>query len=552
MACRGQGGPAALLRVSIHRTSRPALERNAAPGAGFRPHPRRSLLRSAPALVLFAIAIADVMRSADTDLWAHIYFGRVILTHHQFLFHAPFSYACPPGPSNWIVHDWLGNVLMALVYGASGVLGLKLAKLACVAAVMVLLSVGQAETRAPLEVQAIVLSMAAIALVPLMEFRTFLADDICLAALMAMLARESYDCDGRLWLAVPMFALWANLHGGFFVGLAALGLYTAVRCAQDLAESRRTRRAVRLAALTSASALATLINPYGSRAWTVIVGVVRNPFTLVYVPEFHSMFARIADLYRQQVPVFTFVFALAIMAALFSTFALTPRADDLALFAVAALITASALYAERNTALAVIACCIPLCRHARLLVDRLHRNHSVDMPAHPLLTRAPLQVPLALVAAGLAIHTGLLSNRLPASRVKPVGALAFMRQHGLHGNTLSAFAWADYLIWHDDAPDSKIFIESLFEAYYPEAVQDDYLAFEEGSSRAAEVLNVYPHDFILFPTQSPPSRFMETRGAWKLIYRDPVSSIFARADSPAGRVPGVPVLSETAPPSFFP
>jgi hypothetical protein len=517
---------------------------------GGRPQPHgRSLLRSAPAVVLSAIAIADAMRSADTDLWAHIYFGRIILRDHQFLFHAPFSYACPPGPRNWIVHDWLGNVLMALVYAASGVLGLKIVKLACVAAVMVLLSVGEAETRAPLEVQAIVLSMTAMALVPLMEFRTFLADDVCLAALMVMLARDSYDCHGRLWPAVPMFALWANLHGGFFVGLVAMGLYTVVRGAQDLAGNRGTRRAVRLAALTSASAVATLINPYGLRDWTVIVRVVRNPFTLVYVPEFHSMFMRIADLYRQQVPLFTFVFALAIMAALFATFALTPRSDDLALFAVAALITAAALYAERNTALALIACCVLLCRHAALLVDHLQRNQNADTPAHPLLTRS--QIVLVLIAIVLAIQTGLLSNRLPASRVKPVGALAFMHQHGLHGHTLCAFAWADYLIWHD-APNSNIFIESLFEAYYPEKVQDDYLAFEEGSPRAAEVLNAYPHDFILFPTQSPPTRFMATRGTWKLIYRDPASSLFARADSPAARVAGVPVLRQTAPSSFFP
>ena len=416
---------------------------------------------------------------------------------------------------------------------------------------MVLLSVGESETRAPLEVQAIVLSMVAMALVPLMEFRTFLADDVCLAALMVMLTRDSSDCHGRLWLAVPMFALWANLHGGFFVGLVAMGLYTAVRGAQELAENRGTRRAVRLAALTSASMLATLINPYGLRDWTVIAGVVRNPFTLVYVPEFHSMFMRIADLYRQQVPLFTFVFALAIMAALFATFALTPRSDDFALFAVATLITAAALYAERNTALAVIACCIPLCRHAGLLVDHLQRNQNVDTPAYSLLTRPSSQIVLALIAIVLAIHTGLLSNRLPASGVKPVGALAFMHQHGLHGNTLCAFAWADYLIWHD-APNSNIFIESLFEAYYPETVQDDYLAFEEASPRAAEVLNAYPHDFILFPTQSPSSRFMSSRSTWKLVYRDPVSSLFARADSPAVKIAGVPVLSNTSPPSFFP
>ncbi len=83
-------------------------------------------------------------------------------------------------------------------------------------------------------------------------------------------------------------------------------------------------------------------------------------------------------------------------------------------------------------------------------------------------------------------------------------------------------------------------------------MQDDYLDFERGDSRAGSVLNSYPHDFVLVPTQLGTAKFMETRGDWKLIYRDPVSSLYARADAPAAHLAGVPELRETAPPSFFP
>src|SRR5260370_38112492 len=120
-------------------------------GASEVPGPvRRSLLRSAPALVLFAIAIADVMRGADTDVWGHIHFGNTVLTQHQLFFHAPSSYACPPGPHDWIMVDWLGEALMALVYNVAGVVGMKLAKLGCGAAVMVWRSLAMSEIRARL------------------------------------------------------------------------------------------------------------------------------------------------------------------------------------------------------------------------------------------------------------------------------------------------------------------------------------------------------------------------------------------------------------------
>ncbi len=500
--------------------------------------------------MLFAIVIADAMRGADTDLWGHIHFGNIVLTQHQLFFHAPSSYACPPGPRDWILLDWLGKVLMTLVYDVSGAIGLKLAKFASVAAMMVLLALGEGETGASLEVQAAVLMAAAIAFVPQMQFRPVLATYLFFAALMAMLARESYGRRAPLWLAVPMLALWANLHGGFFAGLVALGLYTAVCGAQDLAQGRGTRRTVRLAAMTSAATLATLLNPYGLGDWLVIIPYLRNPFTLRYISEFRPLLMVMADFYRAQRPLFTFVSAMAIMAALFVTFALTPRADDLALFAIAALMTATALYAVRNTGLAVIACSIPLCRHADLLTDRL-RAAPRAVAARPAPAWRAFHAAIAVLAVGVAIRTGLLSNTLVAAEQKPVGAVAFMREHGLHGNVLCEFGWADYLLFHDAAR-AKIFIESIFEAYYPHQVQSDFAAITYAEPGAARVLDAYPNDFVLMPTGSPAYGLLMAQAGWRLIYRDPVSALFARAGSPAAALAGVPRLARSAPPSVFP
>jgi hypothetical protein len=519
------------------------------PGARSQP-PGRSLLRFAPALVLFAIVIADAMRSADTDLWGHIHFGNIVLTQRQLFFHAPSSYACPPGPRDWILVDWLGQALMALVYDAGGVVGLKLAKFGCVAAVIGLLSLGLAETGAALVVQAAVLLVASFAFILHMQLRTFLADDICLAALMAMLARESYGRRAPLWLAVPMLALWANLHGGFFVGLVAMGLYTAVRGVQDLAQGKGIRGTVRLAALTSAVALATLLNPYGLNDWIVIAGVLRNPFTLRHISEFRPLLVVVASFYHEHRPLFTFISALAIMIATLATFALTPRADDFALFAIAVLMTVSALYAVRNNALAVIACCIPLCRHAHLLIDRLRPSRNAGA-ARPIGIWPALHAALAVLAVALAIRTGLLSKTLSAVEAKPVGALAFMREHKLGGNVLCEFGWADYLLFHDAAR-TKIFIESIFEAYYPHRQQADFAAVYYAEPGAARVLDAYPNDFVLMPTGSAAYGLMMAQTGWRLIYRDPVSTLFARAGSPAAQLAGVPDLVTSAPPSVFP
>lgn len=508
-----------------------------------------SLLRRAPALVLLAIAIADAMRSADTDLWGHIFFGRLILGQHQLWFHAPYSYACPPGPRNWPNLEWLGSVVLAIVYDTAGVIGLKLGKFVCVAWLIVFVAAGEAESGASLGVQAVVLLLTAMALLPQMQFRPVLGTYVLFAALVAMLARESYGRRAPLWLTVPMLALWVNLHGGFFVGLAALGLYALVRGAQDMFAGKGIAQGVRLAALTSAAALATLLNPYGLHDWLTVASYLHNAFTLHYISEFRPLLAVIADRYRHGAPLFPFVCALTIMAGLFVTFALAPRADDLALFAVAALMTASALYAARNTALAVIAAAVPLCRHTALLAERRGAHVGGPMPRARPYPR--LQVALAAAAALFALRTGLLSRRLPAIEDKPAGAVAFMHEHGLHGNLLCEFGWADYLLWHDAAR-SRIFIESLFEAYYPHALQRDYAEFYYARPGAARVLDAYANDFVLMPAGSPAAGLTAAQKGWRLIYRDPVAALFARAKSPAARLAGIPAINETRPPSVFP
>ncbi len=514
--------------------------------------PRRpSLLRSAPALVLFAIVIADAMRSADTDLWGHIYFGSIAVSKHQFLFAAPGSYALPAGSVRWPNLGWLGSVMLALIYYSAGVVGLKLAKLSIVAAIMLLIWRGEAESGASIEIQGLVLLGAALAFVPQMQFRPVLATYLFFAALMAMLAREAYGRRAPLWVTVPMLGLWANVHGGFFIGLMAMGLYTTVRGVQELAEHRGMRNTVRLGTLTSTAALATLVNPYGINDWLMIVSYLRNPFTLAHISEFRPLLAVAADFYRTGRPLFTIISAVAIMLGMVVTFALTPRADDLALFAIAILMSCAALYAVRNTALAVIACSVPLCRHAHLLAfDRL-RYSPAARPARAPLSWRTLQIAIALAAVTLALRTGLFSKTLPVVEPKPVGALAFMQSHNLHGNVLCEFGWADYLIFHDPTH-VRIFIESIFEAYYPHRVQDDFARFYYGGPGAARVLDAYPNDFVLMPTGSGAYAVMMAQNAWRLLYRDPVASLFAPAASPAARIGGVPQLVAAAPPSTFP
>ena len=515
---------------------------------GLRSSPRasdmRSLLRYAPVYVLLAAVIADSVQQADTDLWLHVRFGQIVLHTGHLLRHDIFSYSAPGSP--WFNHEWLADVVMAMFYEACGVIGLKLMKFVCAAAIMTLLAMGTAETGARYPVQFATLLLAALGLRLQIQFRPQLFDYIILSALLVIVARDNRGRPAHLWLAVPMMALWANLHGAFFTGLVVLGVYAAVAGAQDWLAGRGWRRAIHLAALTSAALLATLINPYGIREWYLVAGKFREPIVpLNLVPEFQSLFYRwaaggsIAMLYGCGFP-------LAMSAATLITFAVAPRRDNFALMAVAAMMMCAWLFAMRNMAFAVIACTAPLSGNLAIVTSAA--SGAAKRPPQDAAARAPARVQLSalLAAVFLAAFGKIFSPRLPAFMDYPVGAIAFMQRNRLSGNILSTYAWGGYIVWHE-VPPSKVFFDS-FDDRYPQRVEYDYLRFQSGGSDAAEMLDRYAHDYVLVPAASPMYSMMAKRKDWAPIYRDSVCVLSARAGSPAVRIS----VTAPAPPSDFP
>ncbi len=204
---------------------------------------RISLLRYAPALVLFAIVIADARQHGDPDLWGHVLFGRQLLADGSLPAANPYSYSAPGFP--WLRHEWLSEVLMGSMFDRFGAAGLKLLKFICSAGTICFLASAESETDAPALVQLCILLVIALILMPAMQFRPQLFDFLSMSAIVALLARTQRRGTAMLWLAVPLVAIWSNLHGGFFIGLVAIGVYGAAAMLEDFWSCRGTKRRLR-------------------------------------------------------------------------------------------------------------------------------------------------------------------------------------------------------------------------------------------------------------------------------------------------------------------
>jgi hypothetical protein len=501
------------------------------------------VIRAAPAFVVLAISIGCSDNFADPDLWMHILVGLQILQTAHVPLRDAYSYSAAGSP--WGNHEWLAQVAIAFSYSGLGIVGLKLLKLLCTAAVILPLATGLAQTAAPLRVQRNLLLAAAAALSFQIQFRPQVFTFVMLSILMAVLVQDLYARRNRLWPLIPIFALWANLHGGFVIGVAVLGTYSATFALRELFLTRRIVRAWRTALVTILCASATLINPLGTNLWSQVTHSVTDPVIRLFDRDWLPLHVAIADNWREApLDNVAFVIPLILLVALVVSLIATPTLEDAPLVAVALVLIGSAFYSNRNVALAVIAMIVPLAHHLGL---------SIRRATHPEATRSMIEPhPLLITGVAVLIATagGLFSTRLKTWEPVPSGALAFMSAHGLQGNILNDFDWGNYLIWHC-APRCRVFIDGRSELVYSNRLIDEYVAFLDRRPGSENILEAYPNDLVLIKPDTGAYQTLIAAHRWKLIYRDPVSALFVKTRGPvlvvAAPSPGKPLA-----PSLFP
>jgi hypothetical protein len=500
---------------------------------------RVSLWRYSPALVLLAIVIADIRQLTDPDLWIHLLSGRELLAHGVLPVNNIYSYSAPN--FRWLHHEWLSEVIMSALFDHYGPFGLKLLKFICTACTISFIVSAESETGAPTIAQAAILLVAAVIMIPSMQFRPQIFDFLALSAIVALLCRHNWRRTARLWLAIPLVAIWCNLHGGFFIGLLAIGVYGAATILQDIYSGRGPRRGLVILAITAAAAASTLCTfliPVARQTWYTLTSSILNPATSATIIDWKPLITSLTtappgSLQQKYFALVLFFFAASVVSVI-----LTPKSNDAPLVAVAAVLLATSFAAQRNIAIATIAIVPVFANHLGLLM-RPRDAVAPSPPTIPRASRIAAEVLIGAVAIALAGSSGILKPGIDAPGV-PASAVKFMNRHGLSGNILADYAWAGFVIWHG-GPRTKVFIDSRYDLAYPPTVIADFLALDRGEPGAAHTLAIYPTDFVLTAPECPEAKVMDSQRDWRLIYSDDVSSLYAPANSPAAHLDGVPV-----------
>jgi hypothetical protein len=309
-----------------------------------------------------------------------------------------------------------------------------------------------------------------------------------------------------LWLLPPIFLVWANCHGGFFLGWVVLAAYGIE------ALLRRQRPVLWFGA---AAILISGLNPNGFRI-PLILMYYRNSYLTSRLQEW----ARPRWWVVNEFTLLLFGTALVLLWARRRV-----RLPDWLLFAAFAV---AALSAQRNIILIGI--------WAPILIA----SYFPWKPALPPV--APFAAALLLMLGAIAASAGSFFQLRAAEWKYPAGAADFLLRHHIPGPIFNTYEYGGYLIWRL-WPADRVFIDgrSLSESVFQDYGRILYNHDENGGKTAQQLLDQYGIQTIVMNTFEygeglvyllAPALADPRQTDWKLVYDDPTAIVLMRQPPP--------------------
>jgi hypothetical protein len=471
-------------------------------------------------LALSAVLLAGWFSTeiADPDFWWHLKTGEYIVTQHRLPVPDPFAYTTAGAKDaySWeaetrrfnLTHEWLAQAVLYVVERAGGFPAVVLWK-AVLLALLCACTGGVARMRTGSWLWGVAAAMAAASLaVEFAKDRPSILSFVFTAVFIAI-----YESRRLVWM-IPLLALvWANCHGGFFLGWVVCGAYSAEALLRRSPGARR---------ILTVSGLAVLLSGLNPNAFAAIGAVFRYRRSVMQSSLIE--WSR-ADLWGPPVA-FDILLYGSVLVLLLSWKGVRPA--DWLLFAAFA---AASLIAFRNEML--IGLFAPI-----LIATYFPWQRRLPVLAH--------YVALALLAAGIiwGVERGGFFQLRAAEWRYPAGAAAFLTDHHIPAPLFNTYEYGGYFIWKGQRVfiDGRALSESVFDDYRKilgsppgDPTRDDTMA---RYGIGAIAVNAFEYNSgVLYPLVLALAQPAESH--WKLVFADPQSLVFLR-EVPAG----VPVLDK--------
>src|SRR6478672_10604674 len=170
--------------------------------------------------MVFVLAVRQSV-SIDPDLWWHLKAGEQMIDTRSIPHTDDYSFT--KQGSEWVAHEWLSEVIIAAIYRVTGLVGL-VTIFSLIIVIALWLTYRRCDGRPYAAGIAILLAAAASS--PLFGVRPQMLTLLLASIYILLLERfDPKEESRRLWWLVPLMLLWVNLHAGWALGVALIGLY---------------------------------------------------------------------------------------------------------------------------------------------------------------------------------------------------------------------------------------------------------------------------------------------------------------------------------------
>lgn len=452
----------------------------------------------------------------DYDIWWHLKVGDWI-TDHFALPHVGIL-SRTAGDRAWVAYSWGYEVLLSRAYAWFGLLGIGIYGVALTISVAFAIFWMLRRLSGRFWFSCVLTGIVCSAFLFNGMPRPVYFSQILYCITLASLFEAQRTGNTRIlyWLPV-VFLVWANLHIQFIYGLFAVGLLLAVNLAQRLVSavgyapaylSSPALPAKPLVGIFVLCALATVVGPNLYHPYLVVLAYTKAKFAYTIISELQPLtfrgYSHFAELF--------------IAAAGFYAVGWQKQLD---LFKVALLVIASVV-AFRTMRDAWF-----ICLSAAACV--------ADFPS-PEPARERLESRLELAGVAGAVIVALLvaaplfdfSTRgldRAISNDYPVNAINFLRRNPVPGPLYNNLNWGGFLMWY--LPELPVAVDGRNDLY-----GDDLDRIFYNSETAAPSYSSDPYlaeaGVVVLDSQLPLAKVLTIDPRFKLIYHDPVATVFGR------------------------
>ncbi len=464
---------------------------------------------------LFVLTWADgiVFNWADPDLWHRLALGDYLFRTGHFPLGGTFSYLADyPGPIP--DHEWGSAVIFYAVYRLAGtngfgsaMVGLKLVALAVTITLVVWAGLRKQRPSVPLA--------AFYAIVLFAQLPNFLSTLRCMVFTHIFIALWLYwyQCErtGRRipgWAYVATMLVWANVHGGFVIGLGWLGLVAAIEYFQ--------KGPWRIwAGRTVACALVTLVNPFGWQLWRVTLRALTAPrpgfAEWAMVPWLSSAFLG-----------YKLILGLTLVALVYLATRRNDRDIDYRSIALIDAFMLLSITSARQTALfalvvgALLPGTLPSAPRAVRISTPLRRLAYMGLCSVCLLV--PFYSALLILPGD-----GLRLTYSDGSA--PVEAVNFLKRTEVCGNLLTPFNLGSYAMWALRGR-MRVSMDGRYDLVYKPATFLRVDQFYNAQPESLDLLTQPKPDAILVPEKAPVYPLLLKSPAWREAFHGTSNAVF--------------------------